>query len=242
MSGQRQFVFGAGVAVAVVISIALGRAGGGTAIQPAAFAATQPASAAAKTLTFSGTGSVRVKPDTAQISFTTGGEGATKSDAVNAATRAMRSVLSALDRGGVRRADTRTTMDAYQDTSRGVYVASEYLDVTVHDARAAGRLLAAGLRAGAASASGPQYSVQDRDRGYDAALRAAVADARTHAEAAASLIGAEVTGVQSIEETPPVAGVYAAADAVREVQALPVRPGTDEVSVSVTVSFGFAGG
>src|SRR5436190_10224154 len=201
----------AAAAVGAAAALWLGGHGGAAPPPPAnAAQAAPPAPSLARYLRFTGTGTVQVKPDTAGISFTTDGTGGSKADAVAQAGSAMRRVIAAMQSHGVERADLQTSSDVYRDTSEGVWRASEYLQVTVHDVHAAGSLISRGLAAGADSSSGPQFSLSDRSAGYDAALRSAMADARAHADAAAALIGAHVTGVISVEDpsTGQVQPVY----------------------------------
>lgn len=219
--------------------------GGAAAPQPAQASQAAPPAALSNYLRFTGTGTVRVKPDTAGISFTTDGTGGSKADAVSQAGSEMRHVIAAMQSHGVSRSDLQTSSDVYRDTSVGVWRASEYLQVTVHDVHAAGGLISRGLAAGADSSSGPEFSLSDRSAGYDAALRAAMADARSHADAAAALIGAQVTGVISVDDasTSPAQPVYgpAATDSLGAVPVMPVRQGKQEVTVAVTVTFSYSG-
>jgi uncharacterized protein len=230
---------------ALAAAVALSLGGGGAAPPEPAHAAQgdQPATSLAKYLRFTGTGTVQVKPDTAGISFTTDGTGGSKADAVAQAGSAMRRVIAAMQSHGVERGDLQTSSDVYRDTSEGVWRASEYLQVTVHDVHSAGSLVSRGLAAGADSASGPQFSLSDRSAGYDAALRSAMADARAHADAAAALIGAHVTGVISVDDasTGQAQPVYGQAlDSLKAVPEMPVREGKQEVMVAVTVTFSYS--
>ncbi|MGN6378258.1 MAG: SIMPL domain-containing protein, partial [Gaiellales bacterium] len=208
MSGIRQFLFGAAVAAAIVSTVVVVRSGSGSAgpVQTAqaaqAASVTSPPQQLASYLRFTGTGTVRVKPDTASISFDTSGTNSSKSAATNQASAAMRRVLSAMRAHGIPGSDLQTSMNVYQDTSQGIYQANDDLQVTVHHTVGVGALIAAGLNAGADSSSGPYFSLTDQNTGYDAALRAAMSNARAHADAAAALIGAHVTGVVSIDDTP----------------------------------------
>jgi uncharacterized protein YggE len=248
MGGFRQFMFGAAVAAALVSVFALARSGGGgDGLTPQAQAAsTAPLQQLSPFLRFSGTGTVQVKPDTASISFNTNGQSSDKAEAVNEASAAMRHVIAAMTHHGVSRKDLQTSADVYHDTTRGVYVASESLQVTVRDIKGAGKLVAEGLNAGADNSSGPYFSLTDQNPGYDAALRDAVTNARAHADAAAALIGAHVTGVISVDDTtgqsPEPYYYYGAAvlDAARAVGPMPVEHGTQPVSATVTVVFSYA--
>jgi uncharacterized protein YggE len=248
MGGFRQFMFGAAVAAAIVSVFALARSGGGGdgfTPQAQAAASTAPVQQLSPFLRFSGTGTVQVKPDTASISFNTNGQSSDKATAVNAASAAMRHVIAAMTHHGISHKDLQTSADVYHDTTRGVYVASESLQVTVHNIKSAGKLVADGLNAGADNSSGPYFSLTDQNTGYDAALRDAVTNARAHADAAAALIGAHVTGVISVDDTtsqsaqPYYYGV-AVLDAARAVGPMPVEHGRQPVSATVTVVFSYA--
>jgi uncharacterized protein len=242
MGGVRQFVFGAAVAAAVVSTfVALT---GSRDVAPAAQAgmSTQQLS---PYLRFTGTGTVQVKPDTASISFSTSGEDSSKAVAVNDASAAMRRVIASMVRHGIAHGDLQTSTDVYQDSSRGVYDASESLQVTVHGAKGAGELVADGLKAGADSSSGPDFSISDHTTGYVAALRAAMADARAHAEAAAEMIHAHVTGVVSVDDTAgqseqPIYGYGMRTAATDSVGPVPTEHGTQPVTATVTVEFSYA--
>jgi uncharacterized protein YggE len=248
MGGFRQFMFGAAAAAAIVSVFALARSGGGgEGLTPQAQAASvAPAQQLSPFLRFTGTGTVQVKPDTASISFNTNGENSEKSAAVNEASAAMRRVIAAMSKDGVGRKDLQTGADVYHDTTRGVYVASESLQVTVRDVKSAGKLVADGLNAGADSSSGPYFSLTDQNTGYDAALRDAVANARAHADAAAALIGAHVTGVISVDDTtgqspePYYYGRMSFSADAAGVAPMPVERGTQQVAATVTVVFSYA--
>ncbi len=244
MSGVRQFVFGVAVAAALVSTFALARSGGGSdgLTPPAQAAAVATTQQLEPYLRFTGTGTVQVKPDTASISFSTSGEDSTKATAVNEASAAMRRVIAAMVTQGVSHDDLQTSADVYRDSSRGVYDASQSLQVTVRDVKGAGKLLAAGLKAGADSSSGPYFSLTDQNRGYDAALRSAMDNARAHADTAAALIGAHVTGVVSIDDTSSqtVEPFYGAAKALDSIAPIPVERGTQSMTATVTVVFSYA--
>jgi uncharacterized protein YggE len=115
----------------------------------------------------------------------------------------------------------------------------------VHNIKSAGKLVADGLNAGADNSSGPYFSLTDQNTGYDAALRDAVTNARAHADAAAALIGAHVTGVVSVDDTTSQSAqpyYYGAAllDAAHAVGPMPVEHGRQPVSATVTVVFSYA--
>jgi uncharacterized protein YggE len=191
-----------------------------------------------------GAATVNLKPDRAVISFTTRGRGPTLAAAQNHASRAMRAVIAAMTAGGVADRDMQTHDQYAARAGRHVagYVADQSLTVTVRDISRAGKLDAAGVRAGAHSSEGPVFSLASKQRGYRAALAAAVKQARSQAAAMAAAAGLRITGVVSIQEDQndryAVFGA-ASADALAPSRtvAVPTRPGRSQVSASVTAVF-----
>jgi uncharacterized protein YggE len=191
-----------------------------------------------------GAATVNLKPDRAEISFTTHGRGSTLAAAQNRASRAMRAVIAAMTAGGVAGRDMQTHDQYATRAARHVagYVAEQSLTVTVRDISRAGKLDAAGVSAGAHSSEGPVFSLAGKQRGYRAALAAAVKQARSQATAMAAAAGLRITAVVSIQEDQNDGyAVYDAASAnaltPSRTLAVPTRPGRSQVSASVTAVF-----
>ncbi len=210
-----------------------------------ALAASAPGGQLAPYLRFTGSGTVRVTPDQATLQFTTAGSGSSLAAAQNQASARMTTLLAAFQHAGIAKEDLATGSGwAGQDGQHpGRYNATQDLTVTVHDISRAGALLALGTDNGATSSYGPSFSLQDAKSFYAAALRAAIDDARAKAEAAASLIGATVTGVVSVDEQgggqPPILTMRTPEAGDSKTNPVPVSPGTQEVSASVTVVFAY---
>ncbi len=220
---------------------------GASAGAASALAASAPGGAGqlAPYLRFTGSGTVRVTPDQATLQFTTAGSGSSLATAQNQASARMTTLLAAFQHAGIAKEDLATGSGwAGQDGQHpGRYNATQDLTVTVHDISRAGALLALGTDNGATSSYGPSFSLQDAKSFYAAALRAAIDDARAKAEAAASLIGATVTGVVSVDEQgggqPPILTMRTPEAGDSKTNPVPVSPGTQEVSASVTVVFAY---
>ncbi len=238
------------LAAALVLAGALTLQPGGSSRRPApdaAYAAARASTQAgdlARFLRFSGTGTVTVTPDTAQISVTATGEGDTAKEALDASSTDMEKIVARLKQLGVAEDDMQTGgVWSYRgwDTPRR-YQASNTLNVTVRDVAKAGTLLGEATDAGASEVSGPSFSVADRRGAYRQALRQAIEDARAKADAAAAGMGVAVSGVVSVAEdgasSAPV--MYAAADAARSSKAVPVQAGKLEVDATVTVTFSYS--
>ena len=215
---------------------------------PAAQAATGT-SADEHTLTFSGTGSVDLHPDTATVSFTTVSDDSSSQAALSATSQKMRAVIAAL-KGltNVQIADDDMQtgdISSYQDwDSPRQWHASQTLTVTLHDTSQAGAVLSAGNQAGADQVSGPDFSAADTDAAYRTALRQALADARQKADVIAEAMGGHVAGVLSVSEdnesSPvPMYAMAKASGAADSSSTPPIQQGTLNVSAGVTVVFSY---
>ncbi len=243
MPDIRQLVTTAAVAV---LAIAGYQAVHDTSTAPAAASSRQASGVLQPFMRFTGSGQITMRPDRGTISFATHGTGATLVDAQNEASQAMRSLIHSLRADGVARSDMRT--DGVSGSSRpsvGGFAADQSLQVTVRDLKHTGKLLADGAAAGAHSVYGVDFSIGNQHAAYDDALRAAVRDARSKADAVAAAAGMHVTGVVSVNETQQQVYPYytrlteaAAAGAVQSV-AVPVKHGTQKVSAQVTVVFSY---
>jgi uncharacterized protein YggE len=230
-----------------------------TALRPGSSSGALPAAQAATTtgadphtLTFGGTGSVDLHPDTATVELTTVGDAATSQDALNDTSQKMTAViaaLKALTTVSIADDDLQTgDVSSYQDwDAPREWHASQTLTVTLHDVSKAGAVIAAGNSAGADQVSGPDYSISDQRDAYNTALRQALADARQKADVVALAMGGSVAGVISVTENDdsPVTPMYAmaksSAAAADSTVAPPTEQGTLSVAASVTVVFAYGG-
>jgi hypothetical protein len=241
MKDARQLIVTAAVAV---LAIAAYQAVHDTSRAPAAAAARTPGGVLQPFMRFTGSGDVTMHPDRGTISFSTHGTGATLAAAQVAASRTMNLLIAKLRSDGVARSDMRT--DGVSGGARprnGDFAADQSLTVTVRDLSKTGRYLADGAATGAQSDYGVDFSIGNQHHAYDEALRAAIADARSKADAAAAAAGLHVSGVVSVEESQQqqfYAGdlSYARAAAIPG-PSVPIRRGTQKVSAQVTVVFSY---
>jgi len=210
-------------------------------------ASAAPASTEQRLLTFTGSGSARVAPDSASISAGVSVTGNDADSAQDAASRKMQALIIHMKGAGLAAADMQTTdASVSEDWERkGRFVANQTLSIRVEDLARAGALLGEATEGGADTVSGPSFGLEDRRAGYDEALRTAIADARAKAEAAASQMDAEVRAVYSIGESTGGGGVmYGAMEATTAsmdaATKVPTEQGTQDVSVTVQVSFTYA--
>jgi uncharacterized protein YggE len=216
---------------------------------PAAQAATG-GTADQHTLTFSGTGSVDLHPDTASIALTAVSDDSSSQAALAATSQKMRAVIAAL-KGltavSIADDDLQTgDISSYQDwESPRTWHASQTLTVTLHDVSQAGAVISAGNQAGADQVSGPSFSVKDQKEAYRTALRAALADARQKADVIAQAMGGSVAGVLSVSEdnqgSPQPMYAMGKAAGAADSSTPPIQQGTLDVSAGVTVVFAYGG-
>jgi len=193
---------------------------------------------AGRSITVNGTGSVTTVPDRATFSFGADARATTAKAAISQANDAAGAVAAALKKAGVASADLQTSQISLepQTTDDGTrvtgYVASSSVTATTSVANA-GSLVDAAVDAGATSVSGPSLSRADTDALYRDALKQAVADARSKAEALAAASGLTLGAVRTVVEGggAPVPLPMAASAAAE------IEPGTQSVGATVTVTF-----
>jgi uncharacterized protein len=234
--------------VALVLALALSLRGGSGPESAFAAAAAAPGDAIApdqRTLTFGGSGDVELQPDTALVNVSVHGTGSSSDAAQAVASDKMTAVLAAL-----RALDTVKLSDddlVTQGVSTGRdwehedrFVSDQSLSVTIHDPARSGVVIAAATAAGADSVDGPSFSLEQQSAAYRDALRSALADARSKADAAAAAMGVKILGTTTISESSGGGGpVMYAADAAGKSasSAPPVQIGPVTVSAQVTVTF-----
>jgi uncharacterized protein YggE len=195
-------------------------------------------------ITVFGTGKIKAVPDEAQFSLGLQSEGQTAREALAANSERMRHVIAALRAAGVAKEDIQTqdvsVSPSYEDKGRITgYTTHNSVSVRIRNLARAGVVLDAATNAGANDVYGPSLTRSDRDELQAKALRSAVADARTKAEALAGAAELQLGSVTAIEERSD--GGYepyfdtALASSART--AAPIEPGTQEVRATVTVTF-----
>lgn len=236
------------IALALALALSLrGGSGSGTAFAAATAAPGSAIAPSDRTLTFGGSGQVDLQPDTAVIGVSVHGDGASSDDAQGVASDKMKTVLAAL-----RSLDSVHIADADLETQgvntspdwehEGRFVSDQTLSVTLHDPAQAGEVMAAATKAGADSVDGPSFSLAEQSAAYRDALRSALADARSKADAAATAMGVHILGTTTISESNGGGGpIMYAADAAGKAasSAPPVQVGPVTVSAQVTVTFAY---
>jgi hypothetical protein len=219
-------------------------------LAPAAAADTSTPS----TLHVVGTGSVMVTPDVASLSVSVTRSAAKSAVALSATNLRIHAIVTAIRALGVPASGIAT--DSVDVSRRRIrvgprhhkhvirrYVASESLSITATTSDV-GKVIDAATRAGATSVNGPDFSFSDPSAGVVTATNAAIADARTRADAAAANLGYTVTGVQSVDLDPGSGPVFpnsggsgAPSTTGKTTTPTTIHPGQTEVDASVDVVF-----
>jgi uncharacterized protein YggE len=233
---RNRLLFGGTVALAVValllVGFGLGRLGGDA-----------EDGAPARGITVSGTGKVRAAPDVADVGLGVSVTARSAQAARAAADARTARVLAVLERRGIARADIQTSQvtlaPAYGPRGEKVagFTATNTVTARIRDLDSAGAIVAAAAAAGANEMSGPTFTVADPQAAYQRALKVAVADARSHAEAIAEASGLTLGEVSSVTESGESVPVPIAASAKSDLGATPIEPGTLEIEAHVSATY-----
>ena len=252
---QRAVTAGVASAGLLIAAFALGVSQGGAAPAAASDAALTAAAPAAGTarITVTGTGKVSGTPNQLSLSMGVQTSAGSVATALRQANTAARSVTAVLSRSGVAASDIQTSgLSIYPNysNSSGVpsaYQVSEQLTITLRRLSVAGSQISAAARAGGNTTTidGVSLNLSDTGTLLASAREKAVADAKAKATAYAHALGHPLGPVISMSETPPAQPFqplpYAAApSAGRAASSVPVHPGTQQLSVTVTVVFTLA--
>lgn len=191
---------------------------------------------------------VRRAPDRAFITVTVETRAKSPRDAQRLNAEAMTAVQQRLTQARVPKDAERTLgydLEQEVDFIQGKRVPREFVarnavEIRVDDIGRVGELLDVAVQSGATAVSGVRFDLRDRESVERDALRLAVVDARTRAEAAAAGAGRAVDRVIKIEDARegvvvmqrPMMAMARAAEAAPT----PVEPGLVEVRARVTLT------
>jgi uncharacterized protein YggE len=215
---------------------------------PQASAPSPDASNPPNVVVTSGEAVVRHAPDRAFVTVTVEARAKNPRDAQRQNAEAMTAVQQRLTVARVPKDAVRTLgydLEQEFDFTQGRRVPREFLarnaiEVRVDEIARVGELLDVVVQGGATSVSGVRFDVQDREKIERDALRLAVVDARSRAEAAAAGAGRTVDRILKIEDArdsgvipmPRTIMTMKAADATQT----PVEPGLVEIRARVTLT------
>lgn len=193
-------------------------------------------------ITVSGNGTVGATPDRASFNFGVTSRGATAAEALTRNSSKARAIIDALKRAGIDSADIQTTQvslwpQTSNDGARIIgYQASNSVQVTAGLGRS-GALVDAAVGAGANNVDGPNLDTADKASLYGQALKKAIGDAKTKAQALADGAGLTLGSLLKVREGDNTAQPVPMYAAVRDAASVPIEAGTQQIQASVTVTF-----
>ncbi len=253
----RALAIGGAAAVVLIGVFALGINAGSAAPSSAGQAVSGTRAATALTsaagsarITVTGTGIVTGTPNQLVLSMGVQVNGASVGSALQDANLAVNRVTAALKADGVAASDIQTSglyiQPNYRNNSQipDSYGVGEYLTATLRHLASAGAQIDAAVHAGgnAVTVDGISLNLTDTSNLLARARAAAVADARHKAAQYASALGQPLGPVLSINDqasAPPVP-LYSAASGAAPHPSVPISPGTQQLTVSITVVYAIA--
>jgi len=216
-----------------------------------------PGTEAARGISVSGTGKVTVVPDVGEISMAAQVTRPSVQQARDDAAKAMDAIRAAVRGQGVEEKDVATSgfniqprYDVRPNSNGGTpqisgYQVSNQITVKVRKVDTLSKVLDAAVGAGGndVRVNSVQFTVDDPEKSAGAAREAAVANARTHAEALAKAAGVKLGKARSVAEAgtsiPVPRAVAASAPSLGGAAdvSTPVSPGQTEVTATVSVVF-----
>jgi uncharacterized protein len=208
-----------------------------------------------RTIRVAGVGEARAEPDLATVMFAVETTGATAQEAGRQNAERMDRVIQALMQQGIRREDIRTSgyslFPEYAQQPRPSdepprirgYRATNQVSVRTTDLERLGRLIDAGLEAGANRLAGVAFELRDARAAQALALQRAVEEARAAAETIAATLGVRLGPVldasTSAEPPRPFPGPMAmrAEVAMDMAPVTPIEPGEQTVRAMASVVF-----
>ncbi|HEX9031994.1 MAG TPA: SIMPL domain-containing protein [Streptosporangiaceae bacterium] len=245
----RASAIGAGAAAALIGSFLLGTAQSGSAATGSNGRALLTSSGGTGKITVTGTGTVNGAPNQLVLSMGVQANAASVSSALTQANQAASRVIAALRKDGVSKADIQTSGLSIQPNYQGNgqvpvgYGVSEQLTATLTHLGKAGSQIQNAATAGGNATTVDSVSLNLTDTsGLLAQARSrAIHDAQAKASQFASALGEHVTGVISVsDQSAQVPLQFYAGAAVPKASAgsaVPVSPGSQQISVQVTVVY-----
>jgi len=250
-TSPRYLAAATGVAAAALLigafTIGTQEGGSGSPGTPAADAATLTASQSAGRITVTGTGTVTGVPNQLVVSMSVSSTSYDVTSALDQANSTVRKVTTALRKRGVASADIQTSdlnISPNYNNSGVItsYAVTESLTATLNHLKAAGAQIGAAVRAGGNAVSVDNVALNLTSTGpLMASARArAVGNAHAQAEQFARALGEQlgpVISVTPVQQQSPTPLPFGDATAASSKAAVPVSPGTQQLSVSVTVVY-----
>jgi uncharacterized protein YggE len=205
------------------------------------------------TLTVSGSGEVKARPDAAYVTVGVINQGKRAQEASQANAAATEKVMAALKQQGIAEKDLQTSNYGVQPIYENRpgreplitgYQVSNQVRAIVRDLSKVGSVIDAALDAGANNIQGVYFGLENHAEAQAGALTEAVRDARRKAETLAKAADVKLAGIRQIQEGGFVRPVPLMAETpmMGRAAATPIAPGELTVSASVTIVFAIAPG
>lgn len=241
------------VTAALLAAYLLGSARPSAAATTTPFAPTAGSGSGSATtgITVTGKGTVTGTPDTLTVSLSATATGKTIDDALAKANKTQNAVVFALKNAGVDAKDIQTSSMSIQPdyTNKGLpsgYVVYEGITVKIRGLSKAGSILSSAVAAGGDNVrvDNVYVAIDDTDPLKGQARASAVADAKQRADQYAAAAGVKVGAVQTITEAVTTSAypyaVPQAYDLRTAAGAVPIQAGTQDVVVTVTITYAVA--
>jgi hypothetical protein len=198
------------------------------------------------TIAVAGNGTATLVPDIADFQAGVLRRAPTSAAARRSANARIAAILKAVKAHGVADADIQTSglsIERGRRHHRVRYTAAQTLTIRSRDVKHLGALLDAVANAGADSVEAPDFGFADPSQGRQLAERAALADARKRADAAAAETGLTITGVRSVDLDPqsgefePQSSGASGGAAEKAPRPTRIEPGTQDFSATVRVVY-----
>lgn len=205
-----------------------------------------------------GEGKVEAKPDSATVRLGVVARGSTSELAKTNLNTSINDIVDSIKDLGVEEDDIKTenfniypeyndlrplpanTVSSDQNRITG-YTGNTNITVKVADAEMANKVLDIGVAHGANQVGGIDFEVKDKTEALNKAREMAVADAKKKAEDAARIAGFRLGKVINYSEGQgggyPVPMYAKAENAVAQDSATQIQPGTNEIVITVTLSY-----
>ena len=192
----------------------------------------------------SGQASISVKPDQARVDVGVTTRAATAQDAAAQNASQVNSVLAQLRTVLGSMADIKTvgySLSPNYQYPQGApsvltgYTASNTVEATINDLSLIGRAIDAASQAGANNVQGLRFALQDEEPSRQQALGLAAKQAKAHAQAIASGLGANLGAVISAQEGGGVILPVVAAATTRDATATPIETGMVQIQATVSI-------
>jgi uncharacterized protein YggE len=204
----------------------------------------QPPQQAQRLIGASGQASISVKPDQAKVDIGVTTRAATAQDAAAQNVSQVNSVLAQLRTVLGSTADIKTISYSlspnyqYPQGAPAVltgYTASNTVEATINDLSLIGRAIDAASQAGANNVQGLRFALQDEEPSRQQALGLAAKQAKAHAQAIASGLGANLGAVISAQEGGGVILPVVPAATARDATTTPIETGMVQIQATVSI-------